>query len=283
MPCSVVVALLTLREAVRRKIVLGALLLGLVFLVVYGLGLYFIQDEMERTAQSANPVARSQLSQIHNFLLLGGLYVVNFVFAVMAVLTSVDTISGEITSGTVHTLAAKPVRRWEILLGKWLGYVLMLTTYLVMMAGGVTGLSAAITGYQAPNMPRGLLLVWLNGMLLLNVTLVGGTVLSTLANGVLVLAAFGVAFVGGWVEQFGSFLKSQAAINVGIVTSLLMPSEALWRRAAFEMRSPVVDAIGFSPFTSTTSVPSPIMMGYAVLYATLALVLAMWLFGRRDL
>jgi ABC-type transport system involved in multi-copper enzyme maturation permease subunit len=159
----------------------------------------------------------------------------------------------------------------------------MLTVYLALMAGGVAGLSVVLTGYRAPNLVRGVALIWLNGLVLLNVTLLGGTQLPALATGVVVFAGFGVAFVGGWVEQIGSFLDSAAAVNVGIVSSLLMPTEVLWKRAAFEMRSLVVDVVGFSPFTSGTSVPSPVMVGYAALYALIALALAVWRFERRDL
>jgi ABC-type transport system involved in multi-copper enzyme maturation permease subunit len=280
LPGLAVIARLTFKEAVRRKIVLGALLLGLVFLAVYGTGLYFIRQDLMRAPRPPSTMIRNQ---IFNFMLLSGLYVVNFLYIAMAVLTSVDTVAGEIATGTIHTLVAKPLRRWELLLGKWAGYVIMLTLYLVMMAGGVLVLVPAITGYQVPNALRGTALIWMNGLLMLNVSLLGGTRLSTLANGVLVFAIFGVAFVGGWIEQIGSFLDSSAAVNVGIVSSLLMPSETLWKRAAFEMRSLIVNAIGFSPFTSADSVPSALMIGYAVLYAVVALGLAVWSFERRDL
>lgn len=275
-----VIARLTFREAARRKILLAALLLSVVFLTVYGLGMRFIHRDLARTGELQNPLVSNQ---IFNFLFLSGFYVVNFLFAVMTVLTSVDTIAGEIASGTVQALAAKPVRRWHILLGKWLGFAVMMTLYLTLMAGGVAGLSHVITGYMAPNVLRGVALIWLNGMLLLSVSLLGGVYLSTLANGVVAFAAYGVAFLGGWVEQIGSFLQSATAVNVGIASSLLLPSEALWKRAAFEMRSPVVDVLGFSPFTSGSSVPSPLMVGYAVVYGLLALLLALWGFGRRDL
>jgi ABC-type transport system involved in multi-copper enzyme maturation permease subunit len=275
-----VIARLTLKEAIRRKIALGALLLGLVFLAVYGAGLHFIRQDLVRAGQFRNAVVTNQ---IFNFLALSGLYVVNTLFAMMAVLTSVDAIAGEIASGRIHTVAAKPVHRWEILLGKWIGLVVMLALYLLLMAGGVTLLTTVVTGYRVPNVVRGVTLIWLNGTLLLNVTLLGGTQLSTLANGVVVFAAFGVAFVGGWVEQIGSFLNSEAAVQVGIATSLLMPSEALWKRAAYEMRSAIVSTIGFSPFTSTSSVPNAIMLGYAVAYALAALGLAAWSLQRRDL
>jgi hypothetical protein len=60
-----------------------------------------------------------------------------------------------------------------------------------------------------------------------------------------------------------------------------MPVEALWRRAAFLMQPPIVNSIP-TPF-SGTSPPSQAMVLYAVLYAAVALLLAMRSFGRRDL
>jgi Cu-processing system permease protein len=56
----------------------------------------------------------------------------------------------------------------------------------------------------------------------------------------------------------------------------------LWKRAAYEMQSPLVAALGVSPF-SAASVPSPLMVAYAALYAALALGLAVRMFSRRDL
>jgi Cu-processing system permease protein len=200
----------------------------------------------------------------------------------MTVLTSVDTLSGEISSGTIHTLVSKPVRRWEIVLGKWLGFSGMMTLYLLLMAGGVMSLIYIIAGYTAPNAMRGLGLMWLNALLLLGVSFLGGAMMSTLANGVMVFGLFGVAFVGGWIEHIGSFISNQTAINIGIISSLIMPTEALWKRAVFEMQSPIVRALGFSPWASS-SVPSLWMVSYACLYGILALVLAIRQFNKRDL
>jgi len=121
-----------------------------------------------------------------------------------------------------------------------------------------------------------------NVLLLLSVSLMGGAVLSTLANGALVFGLYGLAFIGGWIEQFGSLLQNQTAINIGILCSLILPSEALWKRAAYEMQSPLVAALGVSPF-SAASVPSPLMVGYAILYAAIALGVAVRMFSRRDL
>jgi hypothetical protein len=48
------------------------------------------------------------------------------------------------------------------------------------------------------------------------------------------------------------------------------------------MQSPVVGALGFSPF-SNASVPSLAMVAYAGFYLVAALALALRRFGRRDL
>jgi ABC-type transport system involved in multi-copper enzyme maturation permease subunit len=227
-----------------------------------------------------------EMNQIRNFLLMAGMYVVNFLTAMMTVLTSVDTVSGEIGSGTIHTLVSKPIRRWEIVLGKWLGFAGMITLYLLLMGGGVMGLIYLRSGYTAPNPLQALGLVWLNGLVLLSVSIFGGTILSTLANGVLVFGLYGIAFIGGWIEQIGSFLTDvsarQTAINIGIMTSLIMPSEALWKRAAHELESSLVAAIGVSPFSSRTY-PSMAMILYAALYLSVILALAVRQFNRRDL
>ncbi len=277
------IALLTFREASRRKILLAALLLGLLFLIVFGLGFHYITIQMEENI-SGNQLI--QLNEIRNFLLMAGMYVVNFLTAIMTVLTSVDTLSGEISTGTIHTLISKPIRRWEVVLGKWLGFAVMITLYLLLMGGGVMGFIYLRSGYSAPHPLQALALIWLNDLVLLSVSLLGGAMLSTLANGVLVFGLYGIAFIGGWIEQIGSFFSDQAAgktaINIGIITSLIMPSEALWRRAAHELQSPLVAALGISPCASG-SYPSLIMIFYAVFYIAVAFALAVRQFNARDL
>jgi Cu-processing system permease protein len=266
-----------LREAARRKILWAALILGLAFLALYGVGVYLIQREILRERTAAN-----FYREMYNFLAMAGLYVVNFLVVMMTVLTSVDTLAGEIASGTMQAIATKPLRRFEIVLGKWLGFAAMLTVYVALMAGGVAALTAALTGYVVPRLASGLALILLEGVTLLSVSILGGALFSTLANGVLAFGLYGLAFIGGWIEQIGSLLHNETAVNIGILSSLLMPSEALWKRAAYEMQSALAASIGMTPFTST-SVPSPMMILYTALYVAVMLGLALRLFSRRDL
>jgi Cu-processing system permease protein len=77
-------------------------------------------------------------------------------------------------------------------------------------------------------------------------------------------------------------LQNATAVKVGIIASLIIPSESLWRRAAFEMQTPVAGLLGISPF-GATSVPSPLMVAYAVFYLLVTLSLAVRTFTHRDL
>jgi ABC-type transport system involved in multi-copper enzyme maturation permease subunit len=274
-----IISKITIREASRRKILWAALILGVLFLIIYGLGFYFIKQDIQN---SMSQTTRLALNEIYSFFTMAGLYAVNFLTIGMSVLTSVDTLSGEITTGTIQTLVTKPIHRSQILVGKWLGFVVMLTLYLLLMAGGTIGLVYTIAGFTPSNAQSGIALIWLNGLLMLSLSFWGGSFLSTLANGVLAFGLFGVAFVGGWVEYVGWFTQNQVAVNIGIISSLIIPSEALWKRAAHLMESPLVAAIGFSPFTAA-SPPSPLMVGYAVFYSTAFLIFAIQLFKRRDL
>jgi len=116
----------------------------------------------------------------------------------------------------------------------------------------------------------------------MTISLACSSAFSALATGGIVFGLYGLAFIGGWIEQIGSVLHNATAIKVGIIASLIMPSESLWRRAAFEMQTAVAGLLGMSPF-GAASVPSPLMVAYAVLYLLAALYLAVRIFARRDL
>jgi Cu-processing system permease protein len=103
-----------------------------------------------------------------------------------------------------------------------------------------------------------------------------------LATGGMVFGLYGLAFLGGWIEQIGSLMSNPAAVQIGIITSLIVPTEALWRRAAYEMQTPLSSTLGLSPF-GAFSVPSLLMVVYAILYLVIVLAIAVSTFQRRDI
>jgi len=270
---------LTFREARRRRLVWIALGLGGAFVILFSLGYAAICDEVY--AQAGSPtIGKAIIEEASGIYLSAGLYAINFLVIMLTVLTSVGAISSEIASGTIHTLAAKPIRRHEILLGKWIGLAVMLAIYIVLMSSAMMLALLLISGFAAPNPVPAIAILILEGLAVLSVTLLGSAIFSTLANGVVIFMLYGLAFVGGWVEQIGVMLRSQTAKDLGIVSSLLMPSEALWRYAASLLQPGGLGA-DVTPF-SNVSTPTPAFLIYAGIYVVVMLVASMVAFSRRD-
>ncbi len=114
---TLILARLTFREAVRRRIALAAILLGFAFLILYNLGFYFIHREMMRAGSVGSGPSAVARREIYNFLTMAGLYAVTFLSVAMGALVSADTLAGEIGSGTIQAIVTKPVRRAEVVSG----------------------------------------------------------------------------------------------------------------------------------------------------------------------
>jgi len=280
-----ILAKLTFREAMRRRIMLAGLVLGILFLVIYSLGLHFILTQVNSVAEANVPsgVAKTILSvESMNGFLMAGLYAVTFLSIAMAALLGADTLAGEINSGTIQTIATKPIRRADIVLGKWLGFAGLLGAYVLLMGGGVVLSMFLQTGYTPDNLSSGLLLIYMESVLIMTITLMCSAAFPALATGGIVFGLYGLSFIGGWIEQIGAAIHNPTAVKIGIITSLIIPSESLWRRAAFEMQTPLAGVLGVSPF-GATSVPSALMVVYAGLYLVATLILSIRIFQKRDL
>ena len=276
------IAFATLREAVRRKIVLAGLVLTAGFLILFGLGVWFAFQELK----SEGPVDPSEQAIFGGFLLSGGMWVLNFVAALLAILTAVGTVSAEVSNGTMAALAARPVPRWKILIGKALGLGLMLAAFVAISTGAVTAIVYVIAGYvpASPVIPP--LLILLAAWVVQSLALLGTTRLPTIASGILVFALFSVGLIGGIVEQLGSVLDNAAMVNIGIVSSLVIPSRAIFEMASARLisgiASPTPGGAAGGPF-ALANPPSMLMAIYAVGYCIAAFALAIRSFSTRDL
>ena len=279
-----VLARLTFQEAIRRRIVLTGLILGILFLLVFSIGSRMISTEIARetTFEGGSAYQNIMQTEMSNFLLMAGLYAVTFLSVAMGALLGADTLAGEISSGSIQTIITKPIRRSDVVFGKWLGFAGLLALYAVLMAGGVVLIVFFQSNYLPRNLLAGLSLIYLESLLIMTISLAGSSAMPALATGGMVFGMYGLAFLGGWIEQIGSLANNPAAVQIGIVTSLVVPTEALWRRAAFEMQTPLAGALGMSPF-GAFSVPSGLMVLYAILYLVIVLAIAVSTFNHRDI
>jgi ABC-type transport system involved in multi-copper enzyme maturation permease subunit len=279
-----ILARMTFVQAIRRKIVLTGLLLGVCFLIIFSIGFHMINSSSIGVVGPGGGEGVQNIidTEKSSGIFLAGLYAVTFLGIAMAALLGADTLAGEINSGTIQVIVTKPIRRSDVVFGKWLGFAGLLGLYLLLLMGGTTLSILVQSGYVAPHLAAGLVLIYLESLLIMSVAMLFSSRFSALATGGVVFGLYGLAFIGGWIEQIGAVLNSPTAVQVGILTSLIIPSESLWRRAAFEMQSPLSGILGISPF-GAASVPSILMVVYAVLYLLGVLALTVRVFQKRDL
>jgi ABC-type transport system involved in multi-copper enzyme maturation permease subunit len=279
-----VLARMTFQEAIRRRIVLTGLILGILFLIVFSIGFRMISIEITREVSLEGGTAYRNVmrTEMSNFLLMAGLYAVTFLSVAMGALIGADTLAGEINSGSIQTIVTKPVRRSDVVFGKWLGFAGLLGLYALLMSGGVVSIVFFGSDYLPRNMLTGVSLIYLESLLVMTISLAGSSAMPALATGGMVFGLYGLAFLGGWIEQIGSVLSNPTAVQIGIVTSLIIPTEALWRRAAYEMQTPLASSLGLSPF-GAFSVPSLLMVVYAIVYLVTVLAMVVNTFKHRDI
>jgi len=288
---ALVIARLTFREALRKKMIWGVLLLSVCFAVVYYWGFIQVKDDFlrntanraARTGSASNPGPVITLDVVAAILVGLGFYTINFLGGVMTIFAAVGSVAGEIETGTFQAIVPKPLARWEIILGKYLGFAAMIALYIALMAADVLLTARVVTGYVPANFAGGTALVVLVSLILLALTIVGSTLLPTMANGVVVFMLYGMALLGGLLEQMGNILLIHSLVVVGIVTSLVLPSDVIWQLANNVLQPDIGLRLSGPIPIAVSQPPSRAMVYYAVAYVFALLAGAFLAFRRRDL
>jgi ABC-type transport system involved in multi-copper enzyme maturation permease subunit len=273
----VTIAHLTLVEARRRRIVLAGAVCALAFLTVFSVAAVFAYREM----LSDGTVSFIERQGTLTALMLVGFMAANFLSVIFAILLPVDTLSGEIDSGVVQTLASKPIDRAQIVVGKWAGHLVLALAYLLMLSFGILGVVRIVSGILPAGVFHALPLLMLEVALSLTVSVAGGARFSTVTNAIASVGVYGVAFIGGFVEQIGGFVGIKSMQTIGIVVSLVSPADSMWRLAADYMQPDIMRSTGMLAFGA--SVPSPLMVAWAAGFTVLTLLYAIRAFRRRAL
>jgi Cu-processing system permease protein len=293
---ALVVARWTVLEARRRRLVLGGVVLSAAFVLLFAVGFALLYSSQERDLAQAGALgsgleAREELLAMSTILVLLGLYGVQFLAALLGLFLGAASVSPEIDSGALHAVLARPLGRLQYLLGRFLALAGLLVAYVVVMSAALLLVARAVAGYQPGNATRAVALMVLEVLILLAVSLLGSTVLPTLANGVVMLALFGLAWLGGIIGFISTIPPgNELMANLGTAVSLLLPADAVWRGASFHVLPPSFlaassfangDDVGL-PFGSTAPM-APAMLAWAVAYPLACLSLAVAAFRRRDL
>jgi len=276
------IARLTVLEASRRKLLLALALLTLAVIVLTSWGFSRLPTMKDVTPAQVR-LAASQLTILVAFMFSG-------VLALGSTLVAAPAIASDIESGIALAILPRPIRRSQVLMGKWLGLAVLVVLY-----AGASGLLEMIgiwlgTGYLPPNPAAAIVFVAAEGIVLMSLALLLSTRLAPMTGGVIALVLFFVAWIGGIALAIGQVFGNDTIINIGVGSRLLIPTDGLWHGAIFYLEPSDILAAARVAGRARAGNPffadQPLAFKYilwVIAWLVAVLGLANWSFARRDL
>jgi ABC-type transport system involved in multi-copper enzyme maturation permease subunit len=255
------IAAATVGEAVRRRVLLVILLVGVLFLAIApGLGVL--------SARSETVVLRG--------MMLG---IIQLTSAVIAIVLTVYMIPNEIERRTIYTILCKPVQRWQFLLGKYFGAVLSLA----LMMGLMSSVMLLVYMFQqqtvsssALELARAPALFFVQMSLLAAVAIFFSTFVSPLVN---FFMSGGLYLLGSLFNPFFKTLEENPT-TPGIAKSIaLFVNTILPNFAYYNIQNPIINP-GSQIQNETTYYTLATV--YGAFYIAVLLVAGILVFDRRE-
>ena len=282
-----VIARLTVQEASRRRLLLALVILTL---IVVGFSAWGFNKITTVTGSNGTVLPHDQVELISSQLLIVVTFMYSGVLALSAAVVAGPLISGEVESGLLLSMLARPVRRSEVVIGKWLGLAVLVAVY--AGASGFLEMAAVdwATGYVPPHPIELTLFICAEGLALLSLGLLLSTRLSGITGGVIALVAWLMGWIGGVVGDIGTGLQNLAVEDIGTISRLILPTDGLWRGAVYAMEPDAVIAslrlagtIGRANPFSAVDPPPLAFMAWVVVWFALMLGLSIWSFRTREI
>ncbi|MCS6817575.1 MAG: ABC transporter permease [Blastocatellia bacterium] len=253
-------AWLTVRRAMASKMILAVLLLGLVVLALTSVGIAVALRE------ETSPLVRAEGAMLLFALLAGGFG--NFI----ALVLGATLVRADLRDGTILSVLSKPIPRWAYVVGSYLGCALSLLLAWAIFALLFLGLAYALGG----EINRA------HAWILLGRVLLALVLLST--------AFFFSILTSAWIAAALALIVYYGDSFVALLVSLLRPvvGEVSERtRALLGYPFPATERLD-SLFGMLIGQPQDApAMGMLFLhladYAAVMLVLAVWVFERKDI
>jgi ABC-type transport system involved in multi-copper enzyme maturation permease subunit len=278
------IALLTIREALNRRILAALVALTLVVVVATAWGFAKVSE-----VTGGSNVSGVTVNLIVSQLLVMLMFMFSFVLGMTAVFVTSPAIAGDVDSGVALAILARPIRRAEVLLGKWLGNVVVLVVYAI--AGGALELAVVriTTGYVPPEPVAFLLYLAAETVIGVTLAILLSTFIAPMAGGAIAVVCFGLVWLAGIAGSIGEILANDTLVRVGVVTRLLLPTDGLWRGAMFSLEPlALVSAAGRAtalvgnPFLAQAAPTTPFLVWCAV-WVVAVLAGAVFVFRSREI
>nr|WP_092328959.1 ABC transporter permease subunit [Desulfosporosinus hippei] len=211
--------------------------------------------------------------------------------ALLTIMLGSGAIASELESGLIQGILTRPIHRYQFILGKLGGLVLLACTYAtllfssILVIGALFGLST-ITSLTFSQILSGWLLYLLLPVAVLCVTIFGSVTLKAVPNGILMIFIYILGNVGGMVEMIGQYVNNNSVIGTGIFISLVSPFQTIYstmERIMVPNSELAAGAMAGASLSGSGKPASIWMFLYIAIYMLGFVTLAIRKFSRKDI
>jgi ABC-type transport system involved in multi-copper enzyme maturation permease subunit len=280
------IARLTLVEASRRKLLLALGILTLVVIAVVGYGFY----RLPSIGGGREPLNHDDIKQFASILTILTFFMFSFVLSFAAVFVAAPAISADIESGIVLAIVPRPVRRADIVVGRWLGLCFLVAVYVVVATGLELLVVDLVIGYLPPFPVQAIGYLVVEGVVAVTLGLLLSTRLAPMTGGIIATILLLMVWFAGIVGNIGLAFGNDTVSAFGTVSRIIVPTDGMWRGALYYLQTSQLLAAqslaGRRAAANPFYAPSP--PGLPYLLWTLAWIagllgLSTWSFRRREL
>ena len=281
-----VIVRVTLRECLRRRVLVVVALLTVAFLALYAVATHFAFSTIN-TPRVQQGTAFVDAKALAGATLLGlAMFATLFLGAVLAVFLTFNVIRGDAEQGLLQPIVVRPIGRTVFVAARFGAACGLCTAYTAF----VYGACVAITGLEGSWWPDSIVVPGLalaaGVCVIAAISLLGSVYMSTIANGIAVLMIYGAGLVSGLLGQIGYSLPSERLQQIGRDASWALPFDALYQAGLHALTA---DTSGFTgvivhlgPFGGAQGA-GPWLGVWAVAYAAVVLAVTAVGLQRRDL
>ena len=280
------IASITVREVVRRRLVVALLVLTVAAIAFTGWGFSRLPGIHNR---DGSLISAADVIVVSSQLLIFVFFMFSAVLGLGAVMVSAQSVSAEIESGQALAVLARPVRRADVIVGKWCGLAVLVVAYAVAASAIELAVVDWATGYVPPHPVAAAAFVAGEGLVLLSLTLLFSVRLSGMTAGVVALMLFFITWIAGVAGAVGTALNNAPIEATGTISRLLLPSDGLWRGAVFNLEPETLVAVASgsreaaaNPFTSL-SAPAGAYLGWTAAWVVAMVALTILTFRHREI
>jgi len=282
----ITIAALTVRELFRRRVVYVLAALTVLSVALVGWGLDRLVD-LARDNGSGELEIQIGVSQV--LILIAFMF--SFVLAMTAAFVGAPAVGGDLESGVAYAILARPLRRAELIVGRWLGSAVVVVAYTIASGLLAIGVAVLVSGYGPPDPLLAVAFLAGEVLVLLTFTLALGSVLPGIAAGAIAVVGFGLGWMAGVLAGVAAALGVEGLRGVAEASRWILPTDGLWRGVIYGLEPPLVVLIAAgrapalanaNPFYATEP-PAPIFVIWSIVWMALVLGGATWWFERRDL